>query len=266
MILKAAHRSVLFPLLTVLALLAAWSFAVHRWDVSPHLLPAPEVVLVRLWEGLSTGEMWPHIGATVAAALAGYVLGCGAAIVVAAVLAEWPLAERALYPLVLTLQAMPKVSIAPLIFIWVGFGIESQVILVALICFFPIFTIAFVGLRAVDGNLIDLYRAFSAGRLHVLAHVKLPAAADSIFAGLQVAVVFALIGCVVMEFITARQGTGFLIENSANTLDTPLAMATVVALGVLGMIGTQIVRFAHRRVVFWGGPAQTAPAAQLSGL
>jgi NitT/TauT family transport system permease protein len=259
-------RSVLFPLVTVAVLLAAWSYLVHRWDVSPHLLPAPEIVLLRLWEGLSSGEMWPHVGATVAAALAGYVLGCGAAVIVAAALAEWPVAERALYPLILTLQAMPKVSIAPLILIWVGFGIESQVILVALICFFPIFTIAFVGLRAVDANLLDLYRALSAGRLHVLFHVKIPAAADSIFAGLQVAVLFALIGCVVMEFITGRQGTGFLIENSANTLDTPLAIATVVALGILGVLGTQIVRFAHARIVFWTKPAQAAQAAQLSGL
>jgi NitT/TauT family transport system permease protein len=264
--LPAWHRSILFPLVTVAGLLLVWSDLVQRLDVSPHLLPAPEVVLLRLWDGLSSGEMWPHLGATAAAALAGYALGCGSAILVAAILAEWPLAERALYPLILTLQAMPKVSIAPLILIWVGFGIESQVILVALICFFPIFIVAFVGLRAVDANLLDLYRALSAGRLHVLFHVKIPAAADSIFTGLEVAVLFALIGCVVMEFITGRQGTGFLIENSANTLDTPLAIATVVALGILGVIGTQIVRFAHRRVVFWGGPAQTAQAAQLSGL
>jgi NitT/TauT family transport system permease protein len=199
----------------------------------------------------------------VAAASAGYVLGCGSAIVIAALLAEWVALERALYPLILALQAAPKVSIAPLIFIWVGFGIESQLILVALICFFPIFTISFIGLRSVDSNLLDLYRAFSASRLHVLLHAKLPAAADSIFAGLQVSVVFALIGCVVMEFITGTQGTGFLIENSANILDTPLALATVVCLGILGVLGTQLVRLIHRRVVFWERSAHTAQLTDL---
>ena len=266
MTLTAAQRSFAYPMVTVAGLLVLWSWVVHRWHISAHLLPSPELVLARLWEGLSTGEMWPHIGATVTATLGGYALGCGSAIVVAALLAEWRPVERALYPLLLALQAMPKVSIAPLILIWVGFEIQSQVILTALICFFPIFAIALIGLRSVDPNLVDLYRAFSAGRLHVFLNVKLPAAADSIFAGLQVAVVFALIGCVVMEFITGRQGAGFLIENSANTLDTPLAIATMVALGILGVIGTQMVRLVHRRVVFWESAAQSLHVSEVKGL
>jgi NitT/TauT family transport system permease protein len=261
-----SHRALAYPLVTVAALLALWSYTVHAWDISPHLLPAPEAVLVRLWQGLASGEMWPHIGATVAASLAGYALGCGSAIVTAAILAEWRVLERALHPLILALQAMPKVSLAPMIFIWVGFGVESQIILVALICFFPIFATALIGLRSVDANLLDLYRAFSASRLHVLLNVKFPAAADAIFAGLQVSVVFALIGCVVMEFITGRIGAGFLIENSANILDTPLAIATVVALAVLGVTGTQIVRLVHRRVVFWEQSASSVTLADVKRL
>ncbi len=266
MTLPHSLRTFLYPLVTVTILLALWSYTVHAWSISPHLLPAPEAVLLRLWHGLASGEMWPHIGATVGASLLGYALGCGMAIVTAALLAEWRPLERALFPLILSLQAMPKVSMAPMILIWVGFGLESQVILVALICFFPIFATAFIGLRGVNSNLLDLYRAFSAGRLHVLLNVKLPAAADSIFAGLQVSVVFALIGCVVMEFITGRVGAGFLIENSANILDTPLAIATVVALAVIGVIGTQIVRMVHRRVVFWEQSASAVTLADVQRL
>ena len=126
MIFSQTHRALAYPLVTVAALLALWSYTVHAWDISPHLLPAPEVVLVRLWEGLVSGEMWPHIGATVAASLAGYAVGCGAAIVTAAILAEWRPLERALHPLILALQAMPKVSLAPMIFIWVGFGARAR--------------------------------------------------------------------------------------------------------------------------------------------
>jgi NitT/TauT family transport system permease protein len=266
MTLPHAARSFLYPLATVALLLVLWSYTVHAWRISPHLLPAPEVVLVRLWQGLASGEMWPHIGATVGASLLGYALGCGMAIFTAAILAEWRPLERALFPLILSLEAMPKVSMAPMILIWVGFGIESQVILVALICFFPIFATAFIGLRGVDSNLLDLYKAFSASRLHVLLNVKFPAAADSIFAGLQVSIVFALIGCVVMEFLTGRIGAGFLIENSANILDTPLAIATVVALAVLGVIGTQIVRLVHRTVVFWEQSASAATLADVKRL
>src|SRR5690606_26008923 len=139
-------------------------------------------------------------------------------------------AARWLTPVLLAFQATPKVAVAPLIFIWVGFGIESTVVLVALICLFPIFANTISGMRSANPDLIDLYRAFSAGRWKIFWNVKLPAAAGQIFTGLQVSVLFALTGAVVMEFITGVRGLGFLIENSAGTLDVATIFASLVVL------------------------------------
>lgn len=249
------------PLATLAALVAAWQFVVTRWSISPLLLPLPDVVFSRLLMGLANGEILVHLAATLASAAAGYLAGSAAAIAVAVSLAETPLLERALYPLVLGFQAIPKVAIAPLIFIWAGYGTLSEVILVALIAFFPVFVNTFNGWRSVDRNLVDLYRSVSASRWHVILNVKLPSCAGVIFAGLEIGVTFALIGCVVMEFINGQRGAGFLIENSASTLDTPLAIATMISLGIAGLMAVGLVRALHRAVVFWDRPTSLGVAS-----
>lgn len=252
------------PLITVAVLLCVWQFAVTAYAVPSHLLPSPVLVLQRMWSGVvAPGDMVPHIAATLGAAAIGYTVGAIVAISLAVVLSEWEFAERAIYPVVLFFQSIPKVSIAPLIFIWAGFGMESQVVLVALICFFPLFTAAFAGLKAVDPNLVALYRVATAGRIHTIVHMKLPAAAGAIFVGLQIAIVFALVGCVVMEFINATQGVGYLIVNSSNTLDTPTSVAAMILLGLLGLAGSSAVRQVRKRIVFWDKESRQGTAVAM---
>jgi len=118
----------------------------------------------------------------------------------------------------------------------------------------PIFTSTITGLRSANVDLVDMYRAFSASRWQIFWNVKLPSAAGQIFAGLQVSVLFALTGAVVMEFITGVQGMGFLIENSASTLDVPLIFACLVVLALLGIGAASVIRVAHRHIVFWEAP------------
>jgi len=244
-------RAVVFPSITVAFLMLFWWGGVAKFDISPVLLPPPDVVMERLWQSLRNWEMQPHVLATLHASAIGYVVGCGMAVLTAIVLVELPLLDRMLYPMILGFQSMPKVAIAPLILIWLGYGMAGQVTLVALICFFPPFVNAFNALRKIDPNLVDLYRALSAGRLRIILQVKLPGAARSIFAGLQIGVLFALIGCVVMEFITGMEGIGFVILNSANSLDTPLSMAAMIVLSVLGVLLTQSVKWVQNKIVYW---------------
>lgn len=243
------------PAVTVAALLCAWQAVVVANAMPSHLLPAPTQVIARMWDGVAgSRDMLPHLAATLQAAGLGYLIGGCVAITLAVVLSEWRGVERAVYPVVLFFQSIPKVSIAPLIFIWAGFGMQSQVALVALVCFFPLFTAAFAGLKAVDANLVNLYRVATATRLHALVHMKLPAAAGAIFVGLQIAVVFALVGCVVMEFINATQGIGFLIVNASNTLDTATSVAAMILLGLLGLCGNVLIGRLRARVIFWEKP------------
>jgi NitT/TauT family transport system permease protein len=146
---------------------------------------------------------------------------------------------------------MNEVALAPLILIWFGFGLESKAVMVGLVCFFPMFINTAIGLKATDPSLIDLMRAFSASRWHILTRIKIPSAANHIFAGLQISVVLGLIGAVVAEFISSSEGLGYLINASTTTLDTSTMFAALLSLAVLGIGGSQLVRLVQRRLVFW---------------
>jgi len=236
----------------LLALLGIWHWAIVFFHVPPYLLPKPGAVVDALWGGLvRSGGFYPHIGATLHSTVTGYAIGCALALVAGTLLAEFPRAERLLTPYIVALQSMPKVALAPLIIVWFGYDIASKIVMVALICFFPVFVNTVVGLKSVDRNLLALYRVFSASRLSILLNVKVPAAAGSIFAGLQIAVVMALIGAVVAEFVASRAGLGNLIQASAVSLDVATMFACVLLLALIGVGGSWLLRTLHRRVVFW---------------
>lgn len=242
---------ILPPLVVTVLFLAAWHFGVTLFDVPAYLLPSPLAVLENLKIGLIDGVLWPHIWATLSALLLGYFVGCGLALVLATLIAEFPLVDRAFYPLVVALQSVPKVALAPLIIVWFGFELESKVIMVALICFFPCFVNAVIGLKSANPNLIDLYRAFGASRAQILFKVKWPSALTSVFAGLEISIVMALLGTVVAEFVSSREGLGHTIQASTTDLNVAMMFACVAILSAMGVISTQIISLVRRKVAFW---------------
>lgn len=246
------------PVLTLVIVIAVWHVAVVALHIPNYILPLPGEVFNALQSGFADGTLWPHVGYTLLETLAGYAIGCSLAVVLGAALAESETFERFVYPLLIGLQAVPKVALAPLILVWFGFGFSSKLVLVVLICFFPLFINTLVGIRRADPDLVDACRAFSASRLYIFFHVKLPSAAGDIFAGLQVGVSLALIGAVVAEFVSSQQGLGYLVQSSATNMNVSTMFAGVVLLAAIGIAGSQIVRVIHRRVVFWEQPAGTA--------
>ena len=242
---------VAYPAAGLLVLIAAWHLLVAYGIVPSFLLPAPQKVLTAGLTMADDGTLWRNLKPTLSATLVGYLVGSLGASALAALVAEFKLAERLLLLHLFAIQSIPKVSIAPLIFLWAGFDIEGKVVLVALICFFPVFANALTGFRAADPNLIDLLRAAGASRGHIFLQIKLPTALPHIFSGLEVAVAFALIGCIVMEFIGSTRGMGFIIQDSSNTFDLPLTFAVVIVLGAIGVLGNAIVRLVRTRLLFW---------------
>jgi NitT/TauT family transport system permease protein len=171
--------------------------------------------------------------------------------------AEYDLLGRILMPFIVGFQSMPKVALAPLLLVWFGFDLTSKVILVGLICFFPMFVNTVAGLRSANNDLVDLYRACSSSRLLIFWDVKLPGAANSIFAGLQIAMVMALLGAVVGEFVASRRGLGYLIQSSGVNFDVPAMFTAVLTLSALGITATFILRKLHSKVVYWEGTTST---------
>jgi NitT/TauT family transport system permease protein len=261
---RARLLDIALPIVSIGLFLVFWHNALRWFAVPAYLLPGPLDVGKTLWIGYVGGRFWPHLGITLYQMSVGYLIGCGSALVVGAVIAESRILERLINPYIVGLQSMPKVALAPLIIVWFGFGAASKIVLVALICFFPTFVNCVAGLRATNPDLVDLYRAFRASRLTIFLNVKLPTAAGSIFAGLQISVVLALIGAVVGEFIAARQGLGFLIQSSTVNFDVATMFAAIFSLAFIGVVATAIIRMIEGRVVFWEGRRRAVTVSEAS--
>jgi len=243
--------SVICPLISLAVLLGVWDAAVRLLAIPDYLLPSPQAVFHALADGFGDGSLWPHLVTTLGETLSGYLIGSLLAVTFGVALGESRTFERFVYPLLVALQATPKVALGPIILVWFGFGVASKIVLVALVCFFPLFVNTVNGIRRTDTELLDACRAFSASRWFLLFHVKLPSAAGEIFAGLQIGVALALIGAVVAEFLSAQQGLGYLIASSSVNMSLATMFAGVFLLALSGFIGAQMVRWFQRRVVFW---------------
>ncbi|PWC10784.1 ABC transporter permease [Brenneria corticis] len=247
------HRllPLLYPLTSLALLVLIWDLAVRFFSIPDYLLPPPASVYRALADGFSDRSLWPHIATTLGETLIGYAIGSLLAVLLGVALAESHTFERFVYPLLIALQATPKVALGPIILVWFGYGAASKIVLVTLVCFFPLFVNTVNGIRRADAELLDACRAFSASRLYLLFHVKLPSAAGEIFSGLQIGVALALIGAVVAEFLSAQRGLGYLIASSSVSMNLSTMFAGVILLALIGLCGAQTVRWLQRRVIFW---------------
>ena len=242
--------------LGLVALLAGWLFSVHVLHVASYILPAPEAVWNALWSGVAVNPMsskgyYLPLWSTLSNAATGFAIGTGLGLVLGSLMAESRTVEKLLMPYAFALQSLPKVAIAPLVVIWFGFGDGSKVAIAALLAFFPVLINSFTGLRSTEPERIDLMRSLSATRFETYRIVKLPNAAPFIFAGLDMAVVYALLGAIVAEFLGAQQGMGVVITQAQAVSDVAGVFAALVILGALGIALHSSVRRLERRVVHW---------------
>ena len=173
------------------------------------------------------------------------------AIVLGSVIAQSRFVENVLYPYLIAIQTTPKVAIAPLFIIWFGFGISSKIIVAGIIAFFPILVNVITGLRSTDPQRIELMRSLRATRWQIFRMVMLPSALPMIFAGLQVAVIFSLLGAIVGEFVGSRAGLGNLIRQMNINLDTAGVFAVLVCLSSIGITLHLIMRWVQKKLLFW---------------
>lgn len=248
---KDAWKTALASTASLIVLLVLWAWLTRAGGLDKSVLPSPVDVAGALKGGLIDGTLHAHIWATARAALAGLAIGVTLGVMAGALVVLLPLAEPFLLPVVTGMQSIPKVALAPLIVAYLGFGMASKVFTAALLAFFPAFLAAVAGLRSADRAHLDLMRACSASRLHALWHVRIPAAAPFLFAALQVAVVFSLIGVVVSEFIAATVGLGYVIKARSLEMDVSMMFAAILVLCAMGVGAGLFVRLAQRLTVFW---------------
>jgi NitT/TauT family transport system permease protein len=226
------------------------------FHVQPYILPAPEQVFVALWSGIAVSPASPlgwylPLWSTMSNALLGFAIGAVLGLLFGSLMAEFRPVETAVMPYAFALQSLPKVAIAPLIVIWCGFGDGSKVAMAALLAFFPMMVNSFAGIRASELERLELMRALSASRLETYYLVKLPSAAPYIFAGLDMGIVYALLGTIVAEFLGAQEGMGVAITKAQAVTDVAGVFAALVVLGATGVLLHLIVRWIERSIVHW---------------
>lgn len=253
-------------LLSIGAGIAAWQIAVSVSEIPSYVLPAPKAVWAALADGVSQSPLarssfWFHLFDTLKATTAGFVIGAVLGLVLAALMAESRLIETAALPYVVGLQSLPKVAIAPLLVIWLGYGIESKIAMASVLTLFPVLINALAGFRSSARERIELMLALKATRWQIFRYIKLPGALPMIFAGLHIGIVYAMLGTIVSEFTGAQKGMGVIITQLQTVSDTAGVFAALALLGCTGYALISIMRWLQRRIVFWA-----ESAAQDTGL
>lgn len=237
--------------LSLLCFLALWQVLVLVTDPPSYIFPRPLGVARALWSGLLGGTYLAALWATVSAVLAGFVLGSGVGVVLAVLLVSAPWLDRQLFPYIVGLQSMPKIAIAPLMVVWFGFGFESKILIIALICSFPVLINTMAGLQAVDKTHLELIRALCGSPMQAMRHVRLPHALPYIFSGLSSALVLAVTGAIVGEFVGSRRGIGVLILKANFNLDITSVFALLILLGCTSALLNVALKYIARRALFW---------------
>jgi NitT/TauT family transport system permease protein len=230
---------------------ALWQGSCGYFDISPLVLPPPGAIAIRLYGLVVSGNIWPHLWATIVEIVSGFVLGVLAGLVIGAMISIIPVVERLVYPYLVALQTLPKVAIAPLFIIWFGYGLTSKIVITALVCFFPILVSVVAGFHSTDRDQLDMMEAFGATKWQTLVRLRIPSALVLIFAGLEIAAVLAVIGAIVGEFVGAQVGLGYLIIALNFSLDIAGVFAVLIVLSAIGLAMHSAMRIAARRYIFW---------------
>jgi NitT/TauT family transport system permease protein len=246
---RATLAAYAYPVGSLAGLLVAWHLVVVVFRPSSYLLPSPlDVVdeLVQQWDLL-----WMHTVVTTQEMLVGFLLSVLISIPMALAIVSWRPLELATYPLLVISQAVPKVAIAPLMLVWLGFGAMPKIFVAVLIAFFPIVISTVVGLKSVPYEMLQLSRSMGLSRLGTFQKIQLPYALPHIFAGLKVGITLAVVGAVVGEFVGADKGLGYLLLFTLGRLNTRLMFADLVVLSALGVVAFWVVQIVERKTIPW---------------
>lgn len=245
----ARITSLLMPFMGFGALLLTWILITTVFKIPDYLLPSPISVVRRAsleWRILLSQTSYTLIE-IVAGFLGGILIGIPMAFAV--VLSRR--VERVVLPMVVASQAIPKVAIAPILVIWLGFGLFPKIVISFLIAFFPVLVSTITGLKSVETEMIDLVRSMGASTTKIMLRVRLPSALPQIFSGLKVAIALAVVGAIVGEFVGSDRGLGYLLLTATGALDGPLVWAALLVLIGLGILLFQIVAAIERVAIRW---------------
>jgi NitT/TauT family transport system permease protein len=241
---KRAGVLIVFAVLFLL-----WEYAVWLFGVKEYLLPPPSKVWVEFMKRSNTVMQGAVV--TTQEIVGGYLLAVFVSIPLALAVARSRFIEESVYPVVVFLQIIPKIAIAPLFIIWLGFGFTPKLLIVFLLCFFPIVVSSVAGFKAVDPEVMDFAHTTGASGWRMFMKIRLPQALPEIFTGLKVGAALSATAAVVAEFVAADRGLGYLLQQYNGQLETPMVFAIIVLLSLIGLAVYYVVELVERLVIPW---------------
>ena len=248
-----AMRDALVPAATLLGALAVWEAATRALHVPRFVMPAPSEILAEGWDWRYRfiGHTWVTLYET----LGGFALSIAVGVPLAVLVVYSPVLRNALYPLIVLAQSVPKIAIAPVLLLVLGYGEMPKVVVAFLVAFFPVVVDTATGLAATPPELLDLSRSYRASAFKTFLKVRMPMALPFFFAGAKVAITLAVIGAVVAEFVGSDKGLGYVILSATSYWKTELAFSSMILLSLMAIALFGAVALVERLVCPWLAPA-----------
>ena len=237
--------------LSLVALIVIWKLVIAIFGVSKFVLPQPEDVITGMRELTQSNGFWNDVRVTLTETLVGFGIALVLGVALGTVLGRVVWLEQALRPVLVASQVVPKVALIPLFIIWFGFGITSKIIIVAMIAFFPMLLNTILGVRSVDEGQKDVMKSLNASRWQTFRRLEYPSTLPYILAGMEVGIIFALIGAIVGEYLGGDKGLGYQIVTSLNDLEAERLFAVIVTLTLFGFLLYLAVVALKRVLIPW---------------
>jgi len=246
-----SRRVLVARLLVVAVVLAIWQGVVAIGWVDAFWISSPLLVIEELWSELASGAWFGDVAITVFEALIAFVISSALGILAGLLLARSPFWDDVLAPLVLALNSLPRIALAPLIILWFGIGITAKVVTAFTLVFFILLVNTLGGAKNVDNDILTIAKLMGASERDILWKVTLPSALPWIFAGLNLGLTYSLLGVIVAEILSSNRGLGFVIASSAATFNTAGVFAGLITLAVVAWLFSAVMRYAEARLLRW---------------
>ncbi|MBT2216415.1 ABC transporter permease [Virgibacillus dakarensis] len=237
------------PVVVLLLLFGAWELSSKLFDIPDWLLPAPSQI------GKTGIEAWPmyqhHLISTITLSIMGFLIGASIGILVAVCLHLIPFIREAFFPLMILSQNIPIIVLAPLLVIWFGFGMLPKIIIITLVCFFPIAVAALDGFRQTDRDLIHYMQMAGANKRQIFRKLEIPSALPSLFSGLKISATYSVMGAVISEWLGANEGIGVYMTLASSSFRTDRVFVAIFFVMVLSLLFFSLIAFIEKRLLNW---------------
>ena len=233
----------------IIFIILLWELLVQLYSIPGYILPAPSKIMLTLID--SRQVLWEHTKITVFEALSGFMAAVIIGILIAGVMNRFNVIKKILYPILVISQTIPIIAIAPLFMIWLGFGIQPKIVIVILVCFFPIAVSVTQGLAVVDRDLVNLLKVMKANSWQIFFKVELPAVMPAFFSGLKISATYSIMGAVIAEWIGAKKGLGIYMTRAMSSFCTEALFSDILIIVVLSIGLFKFIEWLEKKVMPW---------------